>query len=394
MCRSLVLFILAAAPAFTLPAPAEPGKAEEHITKARECERTWNFSCAREQYQKAVALEPESFDANYGLAVALFQNSGGGGKHAIGYFRKALALNPESADANFYTGFLTASEENKPAEALVLLEKARQLNPDHQLVYIHIGLAQKRLGRPDEAIRTWRIPIEKNRAAWAERDHIAQTLEEQGKLEEALKMYEDVMRLNPRNKVTPYNIGHVLFKLGRLDEALVPLTGELVMHQEEAEFLAAEIYRKKANEPEALKYYTSSCHGGHKPACMAGRVAPILPVNGVVKFADCEIPVPSGYTDLRLRRDRSGSIVLSYSRRQSLYAPGVAEVKRLRAFYAGKKVCGIQPGEPAGTISPDDTTASRISIEGKNESRRFSFSASWDPVTEHEGGFVYISAPK
>lgn len=393
MIRFWILFALTAASAIT-PANAEPGSADEHIAKARDCERTWNFSCAKEQYQKAVVLAPDSFDANYGLGLALFQSSGGGGKHAIRYFRKALALNPESADANFWTGFLTASEENKPAEALVLLEKARALNPDHQLVYIHIGLAQKRLGKPDQAIATWKIPIEKGRPAWAERSHIAQALEEQGKLEEALKVHEDVMRLNPRNKVTPYNIGHLLFKLGRLDEALIPLTGELVQNQEEAEFLAAEIYRKKNNEPEALKYYMSSCHAGHKPACQAGRVAPILPRAGSVKFAGCEIPMPSGYPDLRLRQDKNGSIVLSYSRRQPLYAPGVAEVKRLSAFYTGKPVCGMEPGTPSGSISPDDTTASRISIDGKGENRRFSVSVSWDPVTEHEGGFVYISAPK
>jgi tetratricopeptide (TPR) repeat protein len=87
--------------------------------------------CAREDIDKAVALDPKSPEAylargvgNYYLPAAL----GGGVDLAINDFRKAIELDPKNADAWLWLG-LGLRKENKDAEARQAFQKSLDLNP-------------------------------------------------------------------------------------------------------------------------------------------------------------------------------------------------------------------------------------------------------------------------
>ena len=66
-------------------------------------------------------------------------------------FREALKLNPNSAEANFQLGLLYTKQRKNLPEAIVLLEKARTLQPNLAGAYTALGSAFLASGKPSQA---------------------------------------------------------------------------------------------------------------------------------------------------------------------------------------------------------------------------------------------------
>jgi len=104
---------------------------------------------AEEAYQTALRLDPRFVPARINLAMLCDQQ---GKKHeAEEQFRKVIELEPELAEAHYSLGLLLAENDQRLEEASGFLAKATELAPENPRIHYNFGLAQQRLGRPEDA---------------------------------------------------------------------------------------------------------------------------------------------------------------------------------------------------------------------------------------------------
>ncbi len=114
--------------------------------------------------------------------------------------RKLIQLKPDFAQAYNALGYSLADHNIKLDEARRLIEKALALSPNDHFILDSMGWVQYRLGKLDKAADYLR------RAYTAQTDpeiaaHLGEVLWQQGKHEEALKIWEDALRNHPDNDV-------------------------------------------------------------------------------------------------------------------------------------------------------------------------------------------------
>lgn len=101
--------------------------------------------------ERALALEPESAAAwvAQGLLHFLEENT----EAAEAAFRTALRLDPASAQAHLYLGFLLLEEPvfHRPFEGVELWRQGARLNPESNLLRVHLAWTEMRTGRADQA---------------------------------------------------------------------------------------------------------------------------------------------------------------------------------------------------------------------------------------------------
>ena len=104
---------------------------------------------AKEQYKKALEIEPDEEDALYNLGICLVIDK----KYpeAAKYFERFLKIYPEDNDGLHKLGVVFMRME-KFEEALVLLQKSVTLNPDSFDTQLSISLAYEALSKGSEAI--------------------------------------------------------------------------------------------------------------------------------------------------------------------------------------------------------------------------------------------------
>jgi len=108
---------------------------------------------ARDDLDRAVALEPEEVRWRLGLARA-YRGSGDLAAATV-QLRAALARAPERADLRALLGFVLA-ERGAPADALAELDASLRLDPAPAEVHARRAAALEALGREAEAVAAWR----------------------------------------------------------------------------------------------------------------------------------------------------------------------------------------------------------------------------------------------
>ncbi|HLD10342.1 MAG TPA: tetratricopeptide repeat protein, partial [Methylophilaceae bacterium] len=114
--------------------------------------------------------------------------------------RKLIQLKPDFAQAYNALGYSLADRNIKLDEARTLIEKALALSPNDHFILDSMGWVQYRLGKLDKAVdylrRAYNAQTDPEIAA-----HLGEVLWQQGKREEALKIWEDALRGHPDNEV-------------------------------------------------------------------------------------------------------------------------------------------------------------------------------------------------
>jgi tetratricopeptide (TPR) repeat protein len=200
---------------------------------------------AIERLTEAVRLKPDFAEAHNSLGNAL--RSQGRVVEAEASYRQALRLNPQFAEAHNNLG-VALMERGKLEEAEVNLEQAAYLKPDYVEAHNNLGVALTRQRKLEPATASLRQAIrlkpdyvaahDNLRAALelaqagsvhqhtADQDsaqarlHLGIALVEQGRLEEALAAYRQVLRRRPTYADAHNNLGNVLQAQGKLDEAV------------------------------------------------------------------------------------------------------------------------------------------------------------------------------
>jgi len=91
---------------------------------------------------------------------------------------------------------------------------------DNSVAYNNLGAALAKEGKLDEAIRQYQESIRLSPEAFKFRNNLGAAFDKQSKWDEAIRQYQEAVRLEPDYVEARFNLGADLVKKGRLDEAV------------------------------------------------------------------------------------------------------------------------------------------------------------------------------
>jgi tetratricopeptide (TPR) repeat protein len=176
-------------------------------------------------YRFALKLQPALAEAHQNLGVALAQQ--GNPAEAIACYRQALQHKPNYPEA-FHNLGVALEATKQTAEAVACFEKALQLKPDYGSAHMHLtklrgqGSRGGEQGSGDRGAGTAPMPDPQllTPGTWETLNAMGNRLASQGKLAEAVRHYEQALRLKPDSALTQNNLGNACWQQGKLDEAI------------------------------------------------------------------------------------------------------------------------------------------------------------------------------
>lgn len=105
-------------------------------------------------------------------------------------FRKVLKVNPDADEALNYIGYMLADRNIRLNESLDLITKALELSPENGAYLDSLGWVYFRLGKLDKAEENLRKAVDKTSSDPTVRDHLAQVLMAESKVQEAIQQWQ------------------------------------------------------------------------------------------------------------------------------------------------------------------------------------------------------------
>jgi tetratricopeptide (TPR) repeat protein len=109
-------------------------------------------------------------------------------------FREALAVEPDSAPVLNYLGYMNADRNVRVEEALTLIQKAVDLDPQSAAYQDSLGWALFRLNRLEAAEHAVRRALEKDGQNAVILDHLGDILAKRGRVAEALPCWQRALK--------------------------------------------------------------------------------------------------------------------------------------------------------------------------------------------------------
>ncbi|MDX6613197.1 MAG: hypothetical protein QOD75_2383 [Blastocatellia bacterium] len=194
-------------------APDATGSARDHLATGRALLLTGRVNEAIGELSLAVSLNPRLSEANNLLGMAYDRK--GMGERAKESYEKAVSVEADAQTLN-NLGFSLYQNGNYRA-AVDRLTRAARLAPGDQRILNNLALAQSRLGKYDDAFKTFA----RAGGEVTGRLNVATMLERAGRDEEAIKHYEVALKLQPKSSVALRRISELYQRVGRTVEAQV-----------------------------------------------------------------------------------------------------------------------------------------------------------------------------
>jgi tetratricopeptide (TPR) repeat protein len=170
------------------------------------------------QYQKALALWPESANSHGGLGNALYQK--GRVDEAIVQYQKALEDKPDFAEAHNNLGFCFL-QTGRVDEAIVHYRAAIELQPKSATSHSGLGNALFQKGHMDEAIIQYQAALVLRSESADVCERFGDALVRKGHMDEAITQYQNALEIKPDFAEAHNNLGFCFLQIGRVDEAIV-----------------------------------------------------------------------------------------------------------------------------------------------------------------------------
>ncbi len=164
-------------------------------------------------FRKSLKLEPKA-EIYSDLGFVLDRQ--GKYEEAVENYDKALALDPNCASAHFNLA-VSLLRRDELDESAAHYKEALRVKPN-AATHNGLGFVLSRQGKLDDAVVQFREAIRTDPSYMASYNNLAGSLLKQGKLEEAESYYRTSLTENPSASLHN-NLGIVLMKLDRLDEA-------------------------------------------------------------------------------------------------------------------------------------------------------------------------------
>jgi len=220
----------------------------------------WRYGLDAEAGESSFlrALEHEPNNAGVHHWYALFLSSRWRADEAEERIGKALELDPLSLIITANRGWIHYFDGN-PERALSDAEATAQLWPTSGIPYYHRGLALVQLGELDEAIRAFRIAIQRSGRLPYVLAAMGNALAANGEAGEARDILDD---LETREYVAPYLLAMVALGLGEAEGALERLEAGFQVRDAYLPFLAVDpVWEPLRSDPRFIHILERVGHG-------------------------------------------------------------------------------------------------------------------------------------
>ena len=177
-----------------------------------------DYAAAEASFQDALRLDPNSADAHFGLARALYRDKRT--TDAEKEFREALRLRPDNEDVMVWLG-ATLNDEQKPEEAATFLRQALAQNSKRGSIHYQLALALRAQKRYEESLGELRACLQLEPTAVLYHRELARTLASAGKSEEALSKFREIAEHLPEDATAHLDLGMILLAQAKTDAALI-----------------------------------------------------------------------------------------------------------------------------------------------------------------------------
>jgi len=161
----------------------------------------------------------ESEDAESLHHLALSEHQKGSNDEALRLLIRARDIQPENFSYHFSLGYVLQSV-GRSDEAVASYRKVIELKPDYAAAYYNMGNALLDQQKPDEAIVCYQKATEIKPDYMQAVNNMGNAYKRQGGWEEAVLCYQKSLEMNPNQADTWYNMGNTFHEQGRADEAI------------------------------------------------------------------------------------------------------------------------------------------------------------------------------
>ena len=232
------------------------------------------------EYHQALKINPQFVPAHYNLGYTLEKM--GKRKEAMERYYQAILFNPNHVNSHLNLG-IVLHRENKIAEAMGHYYEVLRINSQHPKAYYNLGIAYEDKGDYQEALLHYaqalkikpdyekaqnnyillkrkldeakkeKVPVQKEQSPVRNANALAM----QGKYDEAIKQYQEALRLDPENLDAILNMGNVYLIQGKIKKAISNYEHvvELSPDKIEAHLNLANAYSKKNDVKKVKKHY-------------------------------------------------------------------------------------------------------------------------------------------
>ena len=200
---------------------------ETYLTLAQLYEKGKNFGEMAKAIDAAekLSIAPDEKEAIYFMRGAMFEKQKKFDA-AEAEFRKVLAANPTSASALNYLGYMLADRNVRLSEALDMIKKALENDPDNGAYLDSLGWVYFRLGRLDEAEENLKKAVSRVGKDPVVFDHLGDVYSKKDNLKEAITWWERSLRMWQSSSPAELDTNEVAKVQKKIETARVRLARE------------------------------------------------------------------------------------------------------------------------------------------------------------------------
>ena len=210
-----------AADAFAEFAHRQPDSIEAAYLHALGLYNTGKAGEAEREALRGLRLNPGAPAVQTLLGIIL-ASRGNANVEAADSLSQAVALDPNSFDANFYLGRVQYVMKDFTS-AVKSLKTATQLQPRHSEARFFLGTALEAAGQPDEAIKEYEHLIASDPDSVLGKLGLGALLVKQGKTEEAIDALKTAIAGDPKNFEAHWALGRALMLVQKYEQAVQAL---------------------------------------------------------------------------------------------------------------------------------------------------------------------------
>ena len=196
-------------------------------------------------------------DAKVYLALAEVYEAGGYPENAIPAMRRAIEKEPKNDFYRSRYGLLLVNSK-APAAALVRIEEALKEFPDSASLWFALGIAQFDNNKIPEAEKAFEKALSIDLQLIPALAYLGAVFVEQARYNDAVKIYEQAIRLNGKIALLHYLLGDTLLKMTDIDEkrieAALKRAAELDANLTSAHLTLGRLYVRQARWAEAAAF--------------------------------------------------------------------------------------------------------------------------------------------
>ena len=214
----------------------------EALQLAVQHHRAKRFTQAEEVYRQIIDVNPNQLEAIYGLGMLAQQR--GQYQNAEQFFQTALQLQPEAVAIHNSLGF-TLQQQDKLEEAVNCYKKALEILPDCMEVRVNLANTLHAQGKlsPEEKVQYadlnqqfalgrqqvsdfksaelyYRQAIVLQPDLVQAHNNLGEVLQKQGRLNDALISYQQALKIKPDYSYAYHNLGYFFQQQGQFEEAI------------------------------------------------------------------------------------------------------------------------------------------------------------------------------